>query len=138
MVSTHAVATNVHTEYRKLPAVDALLHMPELALLAAEVGDAALTAAVRTVLADARHAIRTGEAAPAPDAWLHLVMQHLGSITAPSLRPVINATGVIVHTNLGRAPLSAAALAADARVAAGYSTLAYLSLIHISGPTRTH
>lgn len=113
------------SEYRKLPAVDALLRTPEFVLLAAEVGDAALADAVRTVLADARRAINAGETAPAPDAWLRLVSQHLESTTAPSLRPVINATGVIIHTNLGRAPLSAAALEAVQRVAAGYSTLEY-------------
>jgi L-seryl-tRNA(Ser) seleniumtransferase len=113
------------TEYRKLPAVDTLLRTPELALLAAEVGDAAVTAAVRAGLAGARQAIADGGAAPPIDAWPALVQQHLEATTAPSLRPVINATGVIVHTNLGRAPLSAAAIAAVQAVAAGYSTLEY-------------
>jgi L-seryl-tRNA(Ser) seleniumtransferase len=47
----------------------------------------------------------------------------LAALAAPSLRPVINATGVIVHTNLGRAPLAAAARAAVARAATGYSNL---------------
>ncbi len=123
-MTTQAVSDR-QTEYRKLPAVDALLRTPEFALLAAEVGDAALADAVRTVLAGARRAITVGETAPASGAWLRLVSQHLESTTAPSLRPVINATGVIIHTNLGRAPLSAAALDAVQRVAAGYSTLEY-------------
>jgi L-seryl-tRNA(Ser) seleniumtransferase len=112
-------------EYRKLPAVDALLRTPELALLVAEMDDAAVTAAARAALADARRAINTGRAAPASDLWPQLVAQHLEEIAAPSLRPVLNATGVIIHTNLGRAPLSAAALAAMQRVAASYSTLEY-------------
>jgi len=112
-------------EYRKLPAVDALLRTPELALLAAEMGDAAVTAAVRTALAGARLAIAGGGAAPPHAAWPELVRQHLDAVSVASLRPVINATGVIIHTNLGRAPLSAAALDAVQRVAAGYSTLEY-------------
>jgi L-seryl-tRNA(Ser) seleniumtransferase len=49
----------------------------------------------------------------------------LEALTAPTLRPVINATGVIVHTNLGRAPLSQAAMTAVQEVAAGYSNLEY-------------
>lgn len=113
------------TEYRKLPAVDALLRTPELALLAAEVGDAMLAEAVRTALADARRAIAEGGAAPTSDAWPLMVQQKLEESTASLLRPVINATGVIIHTNLGRAPLSSAALAAMQRVAAGYCTLEY-------------
>ena len=54
-----------------------------------------------------------------------MIQAHLAAADLPSLRPVINATGVIVHTNLGRAPLSEAALAAVQAVAAGYSNLEY-------------
>ncbi|MCW5844616.1 MAG: L-seryl-tRNA(Sec) selenium transferase [Caldilinea sp.] len=113
------------SEYRKLPAVDVLLRLPAVALLAAEHGDAALTTGVRAVLAAARTAIAAGDPAPAADAWAALVLTHLAAADVPSLRPVINATGVIVHTNLGRAPLSPAALAAVQAVAAGYSSLEY-------------
>lgn len=125
MPTTHTAVATRPNEYRKLPSVAALLRTPELALLAAEVGEAPLTEAIRTVLANARQSIAEGGSAPSPDAWPHLVAQQLALITAPSLRPVINATGVIIHTNLGRAPLSTAALAAVSRVAAGYSTLEY-------------
>ena len=113
----------LQAEYRKLPAVDALLHQPEVLLLAGEYGEAQVTAAVRDVLAAARRAIAAGE--PAPAAWPPLIQAHLAAADLPSLRPVINATGVIVHTNLGRAPLSEAALAAVQAVAAGYSNLEY-------------
>jgi L-seryl-tRNA(Ser) seleniumtransferase len=125
MASTNVLNSSRQAEYRKLPAVDALLRTPELALLVAEMDDAAVTAAARAALADARRAISAGRTAPTPDLWPQLVAQHLEEIAAPSLRPVINATGVIIHTNLGRAPLSAAALAAVQRVAASYSTLEY-------------
>lgn len=111
--------------YRRLPAVDALLRTPEAALFAAEFGGEAVTAAARAVLAEARAAIAGGAPAPAPHTFPALVQAHLASQVAPSLRPVINATGVIVHTNLGRAPLSAAATAAVQAVAAGYSSLEY-------------
>lgn len=125
MSTTNATVSDRQAEYRKLPAVDAVLRTPELTQLAATVGDAMLAEAVRAVLTNARRAIAEGGVAPTSDAWPRLVQQHLEEVTAPSLRPVINATGVIIHTNLGRAPLSAAALAAVQRVAAGYSTLEY-------------
>lgn len=125
MSTTNATVSDRQAEYRKLPAVDAVLRTPELTQLAATVGDAMLAEAVRAVLTNARRAIAEGGVAPPSDAWPRLVQQHLEEVTAPSLRPVINATGVIIHTNLGRAPLSAAALAAVQRVAAGYSTLEY-------------
>jgi L-seryl-tRNA(Ser) seleniumtransferase len=116
MASTNVLNSSRQAEYRKLPAVDALLRTPELALLVAEMDDAAVTAAARAALADARRAISAGRTAPTPDLWPQLVAQHLEEIAAPSLRPVLNATGVIIHTNLGRAPLlSAAALAAMQR-----------------------
>ena len=97
-------------EYRKLPAVDALLRQPELLLLAAAYGESPVIAAVRAVLAAARGVIATGQPAPPPGTWPALVEAHLAAADLPSLRPVINATGVIIHTNLGRAPLSEAAL----------------------------
>jgi L-seryl-tRNA(Ser) seleniumtransferase len=113
------------SEYRKLPAVDALLHMPAIALLAAEVGAERMTETLRSLLAQARAAIAAGQPAPDPDAWPALAEDALTHAMRPSLRPVINATGVIVHTNLGRAPLSSAARQAVNEVAAGYSNLEY-------------
>lgn len=112
-------------EYRRLPAVDALLRMPAIALFAAEYGDALLAASIRRALDEARRAIADGGVAPDGAAWPGLVQAQLEAASAPSLRPVINATGVIIHTNLGRAPLSRAAAAAVTAVAAGYSTLEY-------------
>ena len=115
----------LQAEYRKLPAVDALLHQPVVQLLAASYGETSVTAAVRAVLAGARESIAAGTSAPTPDAWPELIQAHLDAADRPSLRPVINATGVIIHTNLGRAPLSEAALAAVQAVAGGYSNLEY-------------
>jgi L-seryl-tRNA(Ser) seleniumtransferase len=79
-------------------------------------------AAARVVLARAREEIREGgEPGPLVDA----VLEELGRARRPSLRRVLNATGVIVHTNLGRAPLAGAALERVVEVGGGYSNLEY-------------
>ncbi|HEY3763761.1 MAG TPA: L-seryl-tRNA(Sec) selenium transferase [Gaiellales bacterium] len=102
---------------RQLPSVDALLQLaPDLV---ARHGRPATLAAIRAALAEARSA---GEPRPA-EALLARAVKLLDR--PPSLRPVLNATGVIVHTNLGRAPLAGAALDRVAAVARGYSNLEY-------------
>lgn len=83
---------------------------------------------LRSVMDEARAGLGTGAeagdvAAPAP--WAAKVLEALEAEDVPSLRPVINATGVVLHTNLGRAPLAEAARAAMARVAQGYSNLEF-------------
>jgi L-seryl-tRNA(Ser) seleniumtransferase len=125
-MAEHAPDGAPATEYRKLPAVDALLREPAIALLVAAHGAAAVAEAARAALAAARQAIaEEGKAAPAPAQWPALLAAYLDAAAAPSLRPAINATGVIIHTNLGRAPLSATALEAVAAAARGYSNLEY-------------
>lgn len=125
MTTMNTSNLNRQTEYRKLPAVNTLLQTPELTLLAAEAGTEVVTEAVRAVLAEARRAIAEGGSAPSSEALVRLVQSHVERHTTPSLRPVINATGVIIHTNLGRAPLSTAALEAVHNISVGYSTLEY-------------
>ena len=117
--------TNRQAEYRKLPAVDALLREPAITALAAEFGLAAVADGLRGLLAEARAAIAAGGAAPDAATWAARLADALARTQVATLRPVINATGVIVHTNLGRAPLSHAALDAVQAVAQGYSTLEY-------------
>ncbi|MEZ4674370.1 MAG: L-seryl-tRNA(Sec) selenium transferase [Caldilineaceae bacterium] len=112
-------------EFRKLPAVDALLRLPELTLLIAQHGQTQTTAATRQALAVARAQINKGQPAPTADALLAWIDQKLTDAATPTLREVINATGVIVHTNLGRAPLSQAAIAAIGKIASAYSNLEY-------------
>jgi L-seryl-tRNA(Ser) seleniumtransferase len=103
---------------RDLPSVDKLLADERLA---AEPHELAVAAA-RTVLEHARDEIRAGrEPGPLVDA----VLAEVARSRRPSLRRVLNATGVLVHTNLGRAPLAEAALARVAEVGAGYSNLEY-------------
>lgn len=112
-------------EFRKLPAVDALLREPVLALLAAEHGAGAITTAVRTLLDEQRTQIAGGAPAPPLAMWPTLVEEYLDEQSRPSLRAVINATGVIIHTNLGRAPLSDNARKAVQAITEPYSNLEY-------------
>jgi L-seryl-tRNA(Ser) seleniumtransferase len=78
-----------------------------------------VAAAVREAIDEVR---RTGIA---PTRWPDDIAARVARRLTPSLQPVLNATGVVLHTNLGRAPLAEAAIRAVARVAAGYSTLEY-------------
>ena len=103
---------------RDLPSVDGLLADERLV---GEPHDAAV-AAVRAVLERARTEIRAGRPA---GALVEAVLRELEEARRPRLRRVLNATGVLVHTNLGRAPLSDAALARVADVGGGYSNLEY-------------
>ena len=102
---------------RGLPSVDLLLRDPGIGRLLSMAPRPAVVAAVREAVASARR--RAGP----PDDWAADVADRLARRTAPSLHPVLNATGVVLHTNLGRAPLAAAAVAAMSAVASGYSTL---------------
>lgn len=102
--------------YRQLPKVDALLADPALAGLPRPL---ALRAA-REVLDELRAGIRDGSVS-AVQGVERAVAERAAALRARKLRGVINATGVVLHTNLGRAPLHPAAAAAVAEVAAGYS-----------------
>src|SRR5439155_1546024 len=79
---------------------------------------------VRAVRDTIEHARANGGAAPS-EGWGAAVRARVQHLAAPSLLPVINATGVVLHTNLGRAPLARAAREAMTRIAAGYSNLEY-------------
>jgi L-seryl-tRNA(Ser) seleniumtransferase len=114
--------------YRQLPAVDELLRQPELARLVESEGRGAVTSAAREVLerlrkeiAESRldaHGLELAIVGMADE-----VTKQVRRSLEYSLRPVINATGVVLHTNLGRAPLAKAAAEHIAQVATGYSNL---------------
>jgi L-seryl-tRNA(Ser) seleniumtransferase len=103
---------------RELPSVDRLLREPEVDALLREAPRSAVVAAIREALA----AARTRRADP-PDDWPTEIRERLAERRRPGLRPVLNATGVVLHTNLGRAPLAEPAVRAMAAIAAGYSNL---------------
>ena len=110
---------------RDLPSVEQLLKNADN--LIHEFGRPLTLDALRQTLEDARARFKVGPEAGLPDldAILAQAQAYLVGWTAPTLRPVINATGVILHTNLGRAPLSKAALQAMQNTAGDYSTLEY-------------
>ncbi|MFN8645141.1 MAG: L-seryl-tRNA(Sec) selenium transferase [Gemmatimonadales bacterium] len=105
---------------RDLPSVDRLLRDPGIAALLERAPRNAVVAAARAAV----EAVRAGRGGPPAD-WAEEVADRLAEQALPSLRPLLNATGVVLHTNLGRAPLGAAALAAVAAVAGGYSALEF-------------
>ena len=114
---------------RQIPSVDELLMQPRLAALTQRADRELVLEIARTVLADLRARI-TGEGiatvVPMDAATLdERIASMVERVLASSLEPVINATGVILHTNLGRAPLSAAAAEEIARSATAYSNLEY-------------
>src|SRR5579859_1998622 len=117
--------------YRLLPSVDEFLKNPDAAALLVEQGQAAVTESVRAVLATLREEISTGTLGSRDAVELAVanlpsaVAQHVQGSMQFSLAPVINATGVILHTNLGRAPLAQAAIKRIAEVAGGYSNLEF-------------
>jgi len=105
---------------RALPSVGALLERAPVRALLESAPRTLVVDAVRAVVAQAREST----AAPRDDdAWVVAIAERLAELSQPSLRRVINATGIVLHTNLGRAPLATAALDAIAAVAGGYSNL---------------
>ncbi len=108
--------TNQQDELRSLPSVDEV--MTRLAHLAGRYPRALIVGEVRRVLDEARAAIRSGRE-PVSRQFEHTVERRLARLERPSPRPVINATGVVLHTNLGRAPL------ARFEPSFGYSDLEY-------------
>jgi L-seryl-tRNA(Ser) seleniumtransferase len=109
---------------RTLPKVDALLAHPQVASRTASWGRGPVLATTRRVLDAARQAAAGGDPVPDLDQLAGRIGAELDSLAGRRMRAVINATGVVLHTNLGRAPLSEAAIAAVA-AAAGYCTVEY-------------
>jgi L-seryl-tRNA(Ser) seleniumtransferase len=111
---------------RSIPSIEQLRQRAAMQPLEAEFGRAALVEALRAEAAALRGRLQGGEAVADPAAEIErAVPSRLRSVFAPSLVPVINATGVIVHTNLGRAPLGRRAAQRAAAMATEYSNLEY-------------
>ena len=124
-----ALSTDQADLLRQIPSVDELLGQPRLTALAQRVDRELLVEITRAVLADLRQRI-SGEGATAvlaleASSLEERIASLVERVLASSLSPVINATGVILHTNLGRAPLSAAAIEEFRRSATSYSNLEY-------------
>lgn len=110
---------------RSLPSVDQLIRMSRVDRWIELYGRPLALEALRLCLSQAREGFAGGERLPDRDDLLDRAEALLRTWTSPSLKPVINATGVILHTNLGRAPLSQAALEAVNAAGMGYSNLEY-------------
>lgn len=112
-------------ELRKLPSVEKLLQSNHLIPLVERHGHQLVVEAIRRATDQARHQILAGQPAPSLSGLAQVAAAHLTETIRPSLQPVINATGVIIHTNLGRAILSERARAAMIQAASSYSNLEY-------------
>lgn len=111
--------------YRSLPSVDRLLADKRLQSLEAAHSRQLVTDAVRQVLEASRSSIARGQPAPSSDQLVASICTEVESLTQITLRPVINATGVVLHTNLGRAPLSQETMVAMNSVSGGYANLEF-------------
>jgi L-seryl-tRNA(Ser) seleniumtransferase len=125
-------------QLRLLPSVDELLHSSSGQQIVQRYSRAMALRAVRASIAQAREQIRGGALCPSSDELLSAAEHLLDEDIRPKLRPVINATGVIINTNLGRSPLSQEALHAVELVVAGYSNLEYELEAGERGSRHTH
>ncbi|MCH8296524.1 MAG: L-seryl-tRNA(Sec) selenium transferase [Chloroflexi bacterium] len=110
-------------QFRNLPSVDSVLANHEVAAAAQSFDREWVVGLVREALETAREQIRQGGDSPDPGRVAESVCQRIEDTMRAEPRPVINATGVVIHTNLGRAPLSRAAIEAANQAAQGYSNL---------------
>lgn len=115
-------------DQRNIPSIDELRRRPAAVALEARFGARATVDALRAAAGRVRQTIGTDKDEPGTSTAARIeaaAAEHLARMFQPSLEPVINATGVIIHTNLGRAPLADAAVEQVARVARGYCSLEY-------------
>ncbi len=128
----------MNSEFRRLPSVDRLISEKRIKQLEGIYPQELLVNLVRQHLERDRLSIAAGNPCPSIDEIVESICAQLRELGNPSLRPVINATGVILHTNLGRAPLSREAAAAMDTVAKGYSNLEFNLDSGTRGSRQTH
>ncbi|UCC16810.1 MAG: L-seryl-tRNA(Sec) selenium transferase [Dehalococcoidales bacterium] len=115
----------MENEFRRLPGVDTVISDERIVRLTARYPHDLLVNLVREQLEKARELISSGNPCPSLDDIVQSVSAQLDRLENPVLRPVINATGVVIHTNLGRAPLSKETIAAMDTVSRDYSNLEF-------------
>ena len=127
MTNRGTMSQPLHHILRTIPKVDRVLEWQEIKEFLLTHTRIEVLTAVRSALDQIRRDAVSGKAgAPIdPSAVAEIIRSDLARLTAASLRPVINGTGIIVHTNLGRSPLSESCIEAVAAVSRGYSTLEY-------------
>src|SRR6185437_12721154 len=112
--------------FRQLPSVNDLLEVESVKCLLHAHSHERIVAALRAELADLREQIRQGitvDSQSAPEVVAARVATHLAQQMQPKLRTVINATGIVLHTNLGRSPIAEEAARAAHEAAHGYLNL---------------
>lgn len=110
---------------RRLPSVERMLRRPPVRELERRHGREPLLRELRALLAEARQAAGGGDLAQLEEDLPRRLAERLRGLAAPSLRVVVNATGVVVHTNLGRSPLARSAAGRIAEAGCSYSNLEY-------------
>jgi L-seryl-tRNA(Ser) seleniumtransferase len=113
------------TELRRLPSVDKVISDERIKQLRVHYPHDLIVNLVRQCLDEARLSITQGSPSPSLDKIIDSIQSELQALEQVSLRPIINASGIILHTNLGRAPLSQEARTAMETVAAGYCNLEF-------------
>jgi L-seryl-tRNA(Ser) seleniumtransferase len=126
------------TEFRRLPSVDKVLADDRLLNAASRYPRDLLVDVIREQLEHERLSISAGRSCASLDDIVSSVLSELEALDRPTLRRVINASGVILHTNLGRAPLSSEVLAAMEEVSRGYSNLEFDLATGVRGSRHVH
>jgi L-seryl-tRNA(Ser) seleniumtransferase len=125
MTAPNSVSTDSGHELRKLPRADRLLDAADRAGLVGRLGHGPVMELIRADLDRIRADVLSGAPCPAHEDIESALLARLETSAKGSLRRVVNATGVVIHTNLGRAPLSRATVEAMQIAAAGYTNLEY-------------
>lgn len=139
-----APPSDLNALLRRLPAVDDLLAEAAVRGRLAICPRWVVLEAVRETLAARRRHVLEAGTGPAAEGLVSVpsivtaVLERIDEKAAPSLRPVVNATGVVIHTNLGRAPLARAALEAVVDASRGYSTLEFDLATGLRGSRQAH
>jgi L-seryl-tRNA(Ser) seleniumtransferase len=115
----------MESSFRHLPSVDKLLSEERLRILQESCPRELIVAVVRRHLEQERLAIASGSPCPSTQEIVDSICTQVSTLMSPNLRPVINASGVLLHTNLGRAALSREAIAAMGGIAGGYCNLEF-------------
>ena len=128
----------MNSEFRNLPSVDKVISDERIKPLEGSYPHELLVKLIRQHLEGERFSIAAGNPCPSVDEIVVAISAKVCGLEHPSLRPVINATGVVLHTNLGRAPLSQEAMTTMDTVAKGYSNLEFDLDSGTRGSRHTH
>jgi L-seryl-tRNA(Ser) seleniumtransferase len=112
-------------ELRKIPGVDTLKQTSEIKELTSKFGEELIVFSIRQVLDKVRESVLQGKKIPSDAKMLAMIRQRINNIGSQSLKSMINATGIVLHTNLGRAPLGSSLTENVADVIDGYSNLEF-------------